>query len=171
MMKFREKRIVKTPNRKKDQSKKKSSTPFKINVVDIKPSEDSNVVETPSRKEKRKSVIKKKSKSEEKKPNINLIVTEDDELNSLQSKEEDFDEEFSDGDVNEGDYENFMEEMAKIDGKKKKILSNRVEGMGEVSEYNLSARRTTKVDTSGLVSALEENSEVPEDVRQLSKRL
>merc|ERR1719210_1418181 len=95
MMKFREKRIVKTPNRKKDQSKKKSSTPFKINVVDIKPSEDSNVVETPSKKEKRKSVVKKKSKSEEKKPNINLIVTEDDELNSFQSKEEDFDDELN----------------------------------------------------------------------------
>ena len=167
-MKFKEKSIVKTPHRKKDQSKKKSSTPFKINIVDIKPSEDSNVVETPSKKEKRKSVVKKKSKFEEKKPNINLIVTEDDELNSLQSKEEDFDEEFSDGDVNEGDYENFMEEMAKIDGKKKKILSNRVEGTGEVSEYNLSGHKAAKIDTSGLVSAL---GNAEEDVRNLQKRL
>ena len=97
------------------------------------------------------------------KPNINLIVTEEDDLATFQ---DDF--ELEDGD-DDGDYESFMEEMAKIDGKKKKILSNRVEGTGEVSEYNLSARRTTKVDTSGLVSALEQNSEVPEDVRQLSK--
>ena len=164
-MKFKESGSA--PKRSK-KSKVNRKPPFKIKVVDLNNdnasgecAESAPEVQNVPRKE-RKFIKKEKTK-----PKINLMVTDDDELNSFREND------FSDGggsDVdNDGDYENFMEEMAKIDGKKKKILSNRVEGTGEVSEYNLSARRTTKVDTSGLVSALEENSEVPEDVRQLSK--
>ena len=50
----------------------------------------------------------------------------------------------------EGNYENFMEALASLDGKKR-ITGSRTEGTGEFSEYNLSAHRSSKVEV-GLVT-------------------
>ena len=57
--------------------------------------------------------------------------------------------------------------MAKLDGKKRKITSDRSEGTGDISEYNLSAHKSSKVELTSLLSVL--NSET--DVRTLNKRL
>ena len=168
-MKFKEK-TGKSP-KKKQRSK---STPFKIKVVDIEEKEatEPSVADIVSKEEepidkkkkkKKNGYIKKEKKTKQMKPNINLMVTEEDELASFQ---DDF--ELDEGDV-EGDYENFMEEMAKLDGKKKKIISTREEGTGDVSEYNLSSHKTSKVELSGLVSALGE--EAGEDIRSLKRKL
>ena len=154
-MKFKEKNI--SGHKKKKGTK---STPFKIKVVDIenqdKP-EDVDNIKTKSAKKK------KEGPKKQLKPNINLIVTEEDDLATFQ---DDF--ELEDGD-DDGDYESFMEEMAKLDGKKRKITSTREEGTGNVSEYNLSSHKKAKVDISGLVTAL--GSEGGEDVRTLHKKV
>merc|ERR1719342_2002365 len=169
-MKFKEK-SGKSPKKKKGEQRPKS-TPFKIKVVDIEEKEAmeplvADIVskeEKPIDKKKKKNgYIKKEKKTKQMKPNINLMVTEEDELASFQD-----DLELDEGDV-EGDYENFMEEMAKLDGKKKKIISTREEGTGDVSEYNLSSHKTSKVELSGLVSALGE--EAGEDIRSLKRKL
>ena len=161
-MKFREVDIDSSKKTKRKSSQK--STPFKIKVVEVEENKTETVVNekqdvVPKKQRSFKQKINKKTKEAKKstvKPNINLLVTDDDFEN--------FNDKHSDGDFsdNEGDYEAFMEDMAKIDGKKKKILSNRVEGSTEVSGYDMSSGSSTKVDTSDLVTALEANDE---DVR------
>ena len=153
-MKFKVKDIDKS---KKKPSKSKTATPSTFKVVDIE--DDSSKVNSKS-----KSSKQKENKSLEKpKPNLNLLVTDKDEEFG-----EDIENEFSDNEDNDdGDYENFMEEMAKIDGKKKKIVSNRGEGL-EMSEYSMNNTKTGKIDSTDLLSALDTANE---DVRKLSARL
>jgi len=168
-MKFKEK-SGRLPKQKRGEQKAKS-TPFKIKVVDIEDKieekktadldEDETTADTGP--VKKNGYVKKARKPKQMRPNINLLVTEEDDLASFKD-----DLELDEGDV-EGDYENFMEEMAKLEGKKRKIMSSREEGTGEMSEYNLSAHKSTKVEVSGLVSALGE--EGGEDVRNLQKKL
>ena len=174
-MKFKVSDIKEAPKGVKVK-KKGSKTPLKIKVIDLNEKEVEEENDVPKKKTwqelKQIKKVQKQLKKELKekpgsmKPNLNLMVIDDDEFQTLEN------EGFSDdggepGDF-DGDYANFMEEMAKIDGKKKKILSNRVEGTGDVSEFNLSGRKSAKIDTSDLVSALEDGAE---DVRNLTKRL
>ena len=177
-MKFKVSDIKNTPQGVK-KNKKGSKTPLKIKVVDVNEEDAKNKRNVDTKKKtwqelKQTKKVQKQIKKDQKgkvqsgslKPNLNLMVTDDEEFKSLEN--DGFSVEGSEfGDI-EGDYANFMEEMAKIDGKKKKILSNRVEGTGDVSEFNLSSRKSAKIDTSDLVSALEDGDE---DVRNLTKRL
>merc|ERR1719370_2799783 len=80
---------------------------------------------------------------------------------------EDDEDEYEDDSDDGGDYESFMDEMAKLDGKKRKITSDRTEGTGEISEYNLSSHKSSKVELTSLLSALTSDT----DVRSLNKRL
>jgi len=143
-----------TPRRNK-------ATPFK--VVDVEESDEAF-------HKKMMSSGKKKRKKDENgindtatSPPIELLVKDTEE----QFDSNDIDEEYSDNESDGGDYENFMEEMAKLDGKKRKITSDRSEGTGDISEYNLSSHKSSKVELTSLLSAL--NSET--DVRTLSRRL
>ena len=156
-MKFKEKNI--SDHKKKKGVQRTRTIPMKIKVVDMVDKEKSDGVDTI----KAKSAEKEDRKKKQLKPNINLMITEEDDLATFQN---DFEMEESDGD---GDYESFMEEMAKLDGKKRKITSTRQEGTGKVSEYNLSAHKVSKVDISGLVTAL--GTEGGEDVRSLHKKV
>ena len=177
-MKFKVSDIKETP-KAAEEKKKGTKTPLKIKVVDVAEKEPNNENNGDNKKKtwqelKQMKKVQKQIKRDQKgkahsgdlKPNLNLMVADDEEFKSLEN--EGFSDDGSDPGDFEGDYANFMEEMAKIDGKKKKILSNRVEGTGDVSEFNLSSRKSAKIDTSDLVSALEDGAE---DVRNLTKRL
>ena len=177
-MKFKVSDIKNTPQGEK-KNKKGTKTPLKIKVVDVDEKEAENEEKDNTKKKtwqelKQIKKVQKQIKRDQKgnvqnkslKPNLNLLVTDDEEFKSLEN--DGFSDDGSEPGDFEGDYANFMEEMAKIDGKKKKILSNRVEGTGDVSEFNLSGRKSSKIDTSDLVSALEDGAE---DVRNLTKRL
>ena len=136
-MKFKEKDIDKNKKRSSKGASKgasRKSTPFKIKVVDV---EEEKSIKSPKKDKKATKSEKNTPKSEKKsKPNINLLVSHEDELEKFET---DFDNEVSDID-DDGDFDNFAEEIAKIDGKKKKILSNRDEVSEEVSQYNLSGK-------------------------------
>ena len=177
-MKFKVSDIKETSN-SAEEKKKGTKTPLKIKVVDVTEKEPDNENNGDNKKKtwqelKQLKKVQKQIKKEQKgkaqtgniKPSLSLMVADDEEFKSLENKG--FSDDGSDPGDFEGDYANFMEEMAKIDGKKKKILSNRVEGTGAVSEFNLSSRKSAKIDTNGLVSALEDGAE---DVRNLTKRL
>ena len=126
-MKFKEKNISGHKKKKGEKKQRIKSTPLRIKVVDIDNTEKSDSVETKSAK--KNGFVKKDRKKKELKPNINLMVTEEDDLASFQ---DDF--ELEDGD-DDGDYQNFMEEMAKLDGKKRKITSSRQEGTDHWRRY------------------------------------
>ena len=164
-MKFKEK-SNRFPKKKKSETRARS-TPFKIKVVDIEDKktveQDEEVSKVETQPAKKNGYVKKVRKANQMKPNINLMVTEEEDLASFQD-----DMEPDDGEV-DGDYENFMEEMARLDGKKKKITSTREEGTGDMSEYNLSSHKRSKVEVSSLVSALGE--EANNDVRTLQRKL
>ena len=164
-MKFKEK-SNRFPKKKKSETRARS-TPFKIKVVDIEDKktveQDEEVSKVETQPAKKNGYVKKVRKANQMKPNINLMMTEEDDLASFQD-----DLEPDDGEV-DGDYENFMEEMAQLDGKKKKITSTREEGTGDMSEYNLSSHKRSKVEVSSLVSALGE--EANNDVRTLQRKL
>ena len=177
-MKFKVSDIKEIPN-SAEEKKKGTKTPLKIKVVDVTEKEPDDENKGDNKKKtwqelKQMKKVQKQIKKEQKgkaqsgniKPSLSLMVADDEEFKSLEN--EGFSDNGSDPGDFEGDYANFMEEMAKIDGKKKKILSNRVEGTGDVSEFNLSSRKSAKIDTSDLVSALEDGAE---DVRNLTKRL
>ena len=154
-MKFKVKDIDKS---KKKGHQSKSATPSKFKVVDI--DDSASKVKTKPKSSKQKE---SKSNSKKSKPNLNLLVTDKEEEFG-----DDFENEFSDDGYNDdGDYEQFMEEMAKIDGKKKKIVSNRGDGL-EMSEYSMTSNKTGKIDSTDLLSALDTANE---DVRKLSARL
>jgi len=146
------------PNKSKGSTpRRKKATPFK--VVDVEESDEAfHKKMTSGKKSKKKKAVGKDSN-----PQIKLLLEENEE--QFDSKE--IDEEYSDNESDVGDYENFMEEMAKLDGKKRKITSDRSEGTGDISEYNLSAHKSSKVELTSLLSVL--NSET--DVRTLNKRL
>jgi len=153
-----------TPNRTKGSTPRRNkATPFK--VVDVEESDEAF--------HKKLAISKniKKSKAKEVKkavlPNIKLMVDEDEDYNQFNDASDDMDEESDDESEDGGDYEAFMEEMSKLDGKKKKITSDRTEGTGEMSEYNLSAHKSSKVELTSLLSALTSET----DVRTLNKRL
>ena len=160
-MKFKEKSV--SGHKKKKGDKRTRKTPMKIKVVDMDDDKEKSESEETTEAKPAKKTVKKERKKNQLKPNINLMVTEEDDLASFQD-----DIELEEGD-DVGDYETFMEEMAKLDGKKRKITSNRQEGTGQVSEYNLSAHKKSKVDISGLVTALA--TEGGEDVRSLQRKV
>ena len=166
-MKFKVKDVKKIPG-SVQKNKKGTKSPFRINVIEMNDGAVRNENYLKNTKKKPYKEKRKEDQSQQEKvmPNINLMVTEDDELDSFGTGE--FSDDGSEAGDTERDYETFMEEMAKLDGKKKKILSNRVEGTGDLSELNFSGRKSAKIDTGDLVSALEDGAE---DVRNLTKRL
>merc|ERR1740129_1544270 len=93
------------------------------------------------------------------------------EIFQVKNKQEDFNFDINEGsesnDDEEENYENFMEALASIDGKKKKVAVSRTEGTGDVGEFNLSSRKSDKVNASELLDAVRDKS----DVRKLAKRL
>lgn len=108
-----------------------------------------------------------------KKPVQELIINDNEDLDYFQvkNKEDDFNFDLNPGsdsnDDGEENYENFMEALASIDGKKKKVAVSRTEGTGDVGEFNLSSRKTDKVKATELLDAVRDKS----DVRKLAKRL
>ena len=154
-------------SKKKSAKKSKPNTPFKVKVVDV-----NDESKTKSYEENKSSKVKSKSSEvpEEKfKPNLDLLITDKDELEEFDEQSENDLSGDDEGGEGDGDYENFMEEMAKIDGKKKMIVSNRGEGVG-VSEYSMTnTNKNVAIDSTDLLPALEDDAN--EDVRRLQIRL
>ena len=153
-----------TPKKSKGSTPRRNkATPFK--VVEVEDSDEAFHKKMSCGK-KGKKKMKEKTALEDLAPKIKLMVEENEDMNQFDSKN--MDDEFSDEESDEGgDYENFMEEMAKLDGKKRKITSDRSEGTGDISEYNLSAHKSSKVELTSLLSALTSET----DVRSLNRRL
>jgi len=107
----------------------------------------------------------KKSKKLKSEP-VKLLIDDNDDLDFDTGTRSDESE--GDDDVDDEDYQNFMEEMSKLDGKKHKITGERTEGTGEVSEHNLAVSKGTEVKVGSLLSALGSNDA---DVRTLSRRI
>jgi len=155
-----------TPKKVKGSTPRRNkATPFK--VVDVAESDEAFHKKMSSSK-KGKKKTNQKSEEEKLAPQIKLMIDEDEDIKQFVTKDtEHHEDEYEDDSDDGGDYESFMDEMAKLDGKKRKITSDRTEGTGEISEYNLSAHKSSKVELSSLLSALSSET----DVRTLNKRL
>jgi len=145
----------------KSHQKRKSVNSFQVTEI-VKGDKTEEII---------KPIVKKKNKV--KQPVKDLIINDNEDLDYFQvkNKEEDFNFDINEGsesnDDEEENYENFMEALASIDGKKKKVAVSRTEGTGDVGEFNLSSRKSDKVNASELLDAVRDKS----DVRKLAKRL
>ena len=155
-----------TPKRSKGSiPRRNKATPFK--VVDVEESDEA-FHKKMSTSKKSKNKFKATEKKNVPVAQIKLMIDDDEDLKQFDDTP-DIEDEYNDESESDegGDYESFMEEMAKLDGKKRKITSDRSEGTGEISEYNLSAHKSSKVELTSLLSALTSET----DVRTLNKRL
>ena len=167
--------MVKTPSKDKIKTPSKelkkgsaSKSKKKSNVFKVVENENDDKLETDEDFHKMMTLENsKKSKKKEKPEPINLLIQDEDEDLDF-SREDAGSDEASDDEDELGDYQKFNEEISRLDGKKHKIAGERTEGAGEVSEYNLSAAKGSKVGLEELLSALGDKEA---DVRSLSRRL